>query len=39
MAEDRDRDAADSRPSPLDDDSVPFYPIDQVAQILGLRPG
>ena len=38
MAEDRDKDQAAGEPSPLQDDSLPFYTISQVAQILGLQP-
>ena len=38
MAEDREKDPAAGPPSPLDDESMPFYTIGQVAQILGLQP-
>jgi MerR family transcriptional regulator/heat shock protein HspR len=38
MAEDRERGRATGQPSPLEDDSMPFYTIGQVAQILGLQP-
>jgi MerR family transcriptional regulator/heat shock protein HspR len=38
MADERDKGRATGESSPLDDDSVPFYTISQVAQILGLQP-
>lgn len=38
MAEDRNKSPAPGQASPLEDDSVPFYTIGQVAQILGVQP-
>lgn len=38
MTKDRESEQREGKPSPFDDDSVPFYTIGQVAQILGIQP-